>query len=65
MKKILVTGANGFVGKNAVVALRHSDEYEVITIDKENSEKELKESVLRADFIDQRKIKNFTKAMDN
>lgn len=51
MKKILVTGANGFVGKNAVVALRHSDEYEVITIDKENNEKELKEGVLRADFI--------------
>lgn len=51
MKKILVTGANGFVGKNAVVALRESKEYEVITIDKENSENELKESVLRADFI--------------
>ena len=51
MKKILVTGANGFVGKNMVVALRESKEYEVITIDKENSENELKESVLRADFI--------------
>lgn len=51
MKKILVTGSNGFVGKNTVVALNESNKYEILTIDRSNSEEELKESVLNADFI--------------
>ena len=51
MKKILVTGSNGFVGKNTVVALNEAKKYTVFTIDRESSEEELKESVLNADFI--------------
>jgi len=51
MKKILVTGSNGFVGKNIVVALNEIKKYEVITIDRQNSEEELKQATLNADFI--------------
>ena len=51
MKKILVTGSNGFVGKNTVVALREAKKYEVLTIDRSNTEEELKEATLNADFI--------------
>ena len=51
MKKILVTGSNGFVGKNTVVALKEANKYEVLTIDRSNSEEELKEATLNADFI--------------
>ena len=51
MKKILVTGSNGFVGKNTVVALKEAKKYEILTIDRNNTEEELKKSVLEADFI--------------
>ena len=51
MKKILVTGSNGFVGKNTVVALKEAKKYEVLTIDRNNTEEELKEATLNADFI--------------
>lgn len=51
MKKILVTGSNGFVGKNIVVALNEIKKYEVLTIDRQNSEEELKQATLNADFI--------------
>ena len=51
MKKILVTGSNGFVGKNTVVALKEANKYEVLTIDRNNTEEELKQSVIDADFI--------------
>ena len=51
MKKILVTGSNGFVGKNTVVALKEANKYEILTIDRSNSEEELKQATLSADFI--------------
>ena len=51
MKKILVTGSNGFVGKNTVVALKEANQYEILTIDRNNTEEELKKSVIDADFI--------------
>lgn len=51
MKKILVTGSNGFVGKNTVVALNEAKKYEVLTIDRQNSEEELRQATLKADFI--------------
>lgn len=51
MKKILVTGSNGFVGKNTVVALKEANKYEILTIDRSNTEEELKQRVLEADFI--------------
>ena len=51
MKKILVTGSNGFVGKNTVVALKEANRYEIRTIDRNNTEEELKQAVIDADFI--------------
>ena len=51
MKKILVTGSNGFVGKNTVIALNEAKKYEVLTIDRSNTEEELKKATLDADFI--------------
>jgi UDP-2-acetamido-2,6-beta-L-arabino-hexul-4-ose reductase len=51
MKKILVTGSNGFIGKNTVVTLNETKKYEILTINRENCEEELKNAVLDADFI--------------
>lgn len=34
--KVLVTGANGFIGKNLVARLKELKTYEVISIDKED-----------------------------
>lgn len=51
MKKILVTGSDGFVGKNIVVALNETKKYEIFTIDRQNTEDELKKALLQADFI--------------
>ncbi|MBU3108876.1 polysaccharide biosynthesis C-terminal domain-containing protein [Clostridium gasigenes] len=49
--KILVTGSNGFIGKNLVEKLNELKDYEIITIDKENSKEELVNGVICADFI--------------
>lgn len=51
MKNILVTGAQGFIGKNLVATLKTNQDYKVIEIDVNNSKEELKEAVLIADFI--------------
>ena len=49
--KILVTGAKGFIGRNLVERLKILKEYEVIEIDRDNSNEELEKAVLKADFI--------------
>ncbi|MPQ43419.1 NAD-dependent epimerase/dehydratase family protein [Clostridium tarantellae] len=49
--KVLVTGANGFIGKNLIAKLNELGNYEVISIDKENSKEELVEGVKKSDFI--------------
>lgn len=49
--KVLVTGANGFIGKNLIVSLNELKKYEIISIDKGNTKEELKEALLEADFI--------------
>lgn len=51
MKKILVTGSNGFVGKNTVVALKEANKYKILTIDRSNTQEELKQATIDADFI--------------
>ena len=37
MKKILVTGSEGFIGKNLIVKLKELEIYKVLEFDKENS----------------------------
>ncbi|MGL5353414.1 MAG: NAD-dependent epimerase/dehydratase family protein [Clostridium sp.] len=49
--KILITGANGFIGKNLVAKFNELKGYEIICIDKENSKEELSSGVATADFI--------------
>lgn len=49
--KVLVTGANGFIGKNLVAKLNEIGKYEVISIDKDNTREELINSLIASDFI--------------
>lgn len=48
---VLVTGADGFIGKNLVEALKQRNNYNLKLIDKENSKIQLIEGILEADFI--------------
>lgn len=50
-KRILVTGANGFIGKNLVVRLDESAEAEVLTFDRTDSLVDLHTKVQSADVI--------------
>lgn len=49
--KVLVTGSNGFIGKNLVAKLNELSKYEIISIDRNSSKEELIDGLLEADFI--------------
>jgi UDP-2-acetamido-2,6-beta-L-arabino-hexul-4-ose reductase len=49
--KILVTGANGFIGKNLVLRLREQADTEVMTFVRADTNVALMDSLVRADFI--------------
>ena len=49
--KLLVTGANGFIGRNLCLALRRSGDAEVMEIDRESSESDLAQAVAAADAV--------------
>lgn len=49
--KVLVTGSNGFIGTNLSVRLNESDDFEVITFDKDDSLSDLESKVKCADAI--------------
>jgi len=49
--KVLVTGANGFIGKNLIARLNELKVYDVISIDKDNTKEELVQALLNAEFI--------------
>lgn len=51
MMKVLVTGSNGFIGKNLVAKLDELKIYEIVTYDINNTLEELKKAVLEAEFI--------------
>lgn len=51
MKKILVTGARGFIGRNLCLALRRTEDVEVMEIGSENSESDLAQAVAAADAV--------------
>ena len=50
MNKILVTGANGFIGKHMTLALQRAG-YEVLAYDLDKTEEDLKKFVNEADFV--------------
>lgn len=49
--KILVTGANGFIGKNLIAKLNELKSHEIISIDRSNTKEELVQALLEAEFI--------------
>ena len=49
--KILITGSDGFVGKNLIVHLRQRNDLQLICIDKSNSNGELADAIEQAEFI--------------
>jgi len=48
---VLVTGSNGFIGKNLVERLGRLEDVKVLTFDKDDRPESLKEKALSADFI--------------
>lgn len=49
MKTVLITGANGFIGKNLIATL--NNEVEILRYDTENTLEDLREFVKKADFV--------------
>lgn len=49
--KVLVTGANGFIGKNLVLRLREKEGTEVLTLLRNDGESTLREALARADAV--------------
>lgn len=49
--KILVTGSNGFIGKNLVTRLREQEDHEVLCFDRSCSTEDLKVLVSQVDFV--------------
>lgn len=48
---ILVTGANGFVGKNLITSLEQVDSYTILTVTRETPSEEVERLLKTADFI--------------
>ncbi len=51
MKTVLITGADGFMGKNLIATLRELENVEILKYDIENTLDELKDFAMRADFV--------------
>ncbi len=49
--KLLVTGANGFIGKNLVLRLRELPDYEVLTFVRGQSDPDLRDALAQADAV--------------
>ena len=49
--KIVVTGANGFIGQNLIASLRANGEHEVIRITRETTEQQLVQALADAKFV--------------
>lgn len=51
MKTVLITGANGFIGKNLVATLERMEDVEILKYGSENTIEQLEELVEKADFV--------------
>jgi UDP-2-acetamido-2,6-beta-L-arabino-hexul-4-ose reductase len=51
MRTILVTGSEGFIGKNLIVRLQELDDIEIKSFDKEDNLETLKKNLQESDFI--------------
>lgn len=48
---ILVTGANGFIGRNLIFQLRENKEFKIFSYVRESTKEELSQWISQADFI--------------
>lgn len=48
---ILITGANGFIGKNLIAELKRYEQYTLLKYDIDNTKEDLVKCILQADFI--------------
>ncbi|MGL5820932.1 MAG: NAD-dependent epimerase/dehydratase family protein [Sarcina sp.] len=51
MKKVLVTGANGFIGKNLISTLKQITEIEILEVERKTPKELIEKYILEADFI--------------
>lgn len=51
MKTVLVTGSNGFIGKNLCAQLKNEKDLVILGFDSDNTKKELEKYIKKADFI--------------
>ncbi|NVO11241.1 MAG: SDR family oxidoreductase [Bacteroidales bacterium] len=51
MKKVLITGSNGFIGKNLLINLKYIEDIDVLTFDIEDDRNLLKDSLSQVDFV--------------
>ena len=51
MRKILVTGSNGFIGSNLISHLKQNNDYQILVFDIDNTDDDLERFVTDADFI--------------
>ncbi|MBU2494624.1 MAG: NAD-dependent epimerase/dehydratase family protein [Bacteroidetes bacterium] len=51
MQKILITGSNGFIGKNLVTILNEKEGYDLLEFDKDNDIKDLDRGIIECDWI--------------
>ena len=49
--KILVTGANGFIGKNLVFRLQEYDDFELSTLTRDDSDNNWRDKLSEADAV--------------
>lgn len=49
--KIVITGANGFVGRNLRAELEHESKHDIISITRQTSDEELSDALKTADFV--------------
>lgn len=63
--KILVTGANGFIGKNLISRLKELKDHEVLTYTRSHDENELEKLLKKADFIFHLAGTNRSKNLEN
>ena len=48
---ILVTGSNGFIAKNLITHLSHNFKYNILTVNKKSSDRNLYQKLIIADII--------------